>query len=88
MLGRHDEAIAALKAACQSNVKSFWPHLCLATVLAHGGGFDESQKQLAVAMQHPHAFSNIRDIEATFASASDTYRNFHVIGARLAGMSE
>jgi hypothetical protein len=43
---------------------------------------------LAIAMQHPHAFSNIRDIEATFASASDTYRDFHVIGARLAGMSE
>ncbi len=85
-LGRHDEAVEALRAACHSRENNFWTHYGLAIVLAHSGNPSEAANILTTTLKRWKVLSNTGDIEEAYSSASENYRTFLVTGARLAGM--
>ena len=56
-LGRHDEAIAHCRQACQGPDCGFLPHMHLAAALAEAGEKSEAQAALEKAMQLQPALS-------------------------------
>ncbi len=87
VLGRHDEAIAHCRQACQLPDSGFLPHMHIATALAEAGQKSEAQAAVEKAMQLEPALSisfmrsrNVGQHETTLKSLLD--------GLRKAGVPE
>jgi adenylate cyclase len=86
-LGRHDEAVAHCRQACQLPDSGFLPHLHLATALAEAGRKSEAQVAMAKTMEMQPALSP-RFIHDNFFGAHETYLKSLLESLRKAGMPE
>ena len=86
-LGRHDEAIAHCRQACQLPDSGFLPHLHLATALAEAGRISEAQATLAKAMKLQPALSS-SFIHRNYVGAHKAFLNSLLESLRKAGMPE
>ncbi len=87
VLGRHDEAIAHCRQACQFPGIPFLPHMNLAAALAEGGKKSEARAALEEASQLQPALS-IGFIRGNFVGAHETYLKSLLDSLRKAGLPE
>ena len=87
VLGRHDEAIAHCRQACQFPDIPFLPHLMLAAALAEGGQRSEARVALEKATQLQPSVS-ISFIRRNFVGANETYLKNIFDSLRKAGVPE
>ncbi len=86
-LGRHDEAIAHCRQACQLPGIPFLPYMFFAAALAEGGRKSEAQAAVEKAMQLQPALS-ISFIRGNFFGAHETYLKSLFDSLRKAGVPE
>ncbi len=86
-LGRHDEAIANCRQACQVPDIGFLPHMYLAAALSEAGQKSGAQAAVEKAMQLQPALS-ISFIRDRYAGAHETYLNCLLDSLRKAGVPE
>ena len=86
-LGRHDEAIAHCREACQFPNSGFLPHMHLAAALAEAGQIIEAQAALEKAMKLQPALS-ISFIRNNFVGAHESYLKSMFDSLRKAGVPE
>jgi len=87
ILGRHDEAIAHCRQACQHPGISFLPYMLLAAALAAGGRKGEARTPLEKAIQLQPALS-ISFIRRNFAGAHESYLTSMFDSLRKVGVPE
>ncbi len=87
VLGRHDEAIAHCRQACQIPDSGFQPHMHLAAALAEAGQISEAQGAVEKAMQLQPAFS-ISFIRSRFVEEHETTLKSLLDSLRKAGVPE
>ena len=86
-LGRHDEAIAWCRKACQLPDSGYMPHMHLAAALAEVGQKSAAQAAVAKAMQIQPALS-IGFIRSNFVGAHETSLKSLLASLRKAGVPE
>ena len=86
-LGRHDEAIAHCRQACQFPDSGFLPHMHLAAALAEAGKKDEAQAAVEKTVQLQPALS-IGFIRNRFVGANETFLTDLFDSLRKAGVPE
>ena len=86
-LGRHDEAIAHCRQACQFPDSGYHPHMHLAAALAEAGQNSEAQAALEKAMQLQPALS-ISFIRSRFVGEHETTLTSLLGSLRKAGLPE
>ena len=86
-LGRHDEAIAHCRQACQIPDSGFLPHMHLAAALAEDGQESEAQAAVEKAMQLQPALS-ISFIRSLFPGMHKTTLKSLLDSLRKAGVPE
>jgi adenylate cyclase len=86
-LGRHDEAIAHCRQACQLPDSGFLPHLHLAAALAEAGRKSEAQVAIAKTMQLQPTLS-FSFIRGSFVGAHETFLTSLLESLRKAGVPE
>jgi tetratricopeptide (TPR) repeat protein len=86
-LGRHDEAIAHCRQACQFPDTGFLPNMLLAASLAEAGQESEAQAAVEKAVQLEPALS-IGFIRSQFVGAHKTYLKSLLDSLRKAGVPE
>ncbi len=86
-LGRHDEAIAHCRQACQVPDTGFVPHMHLAAALAEAGQKSGAQAAVEKAMQLQPAFS-ISFLRDRFVGANETFLTDLFDSLRKAGVPE
>ncbi len=87
VLGRHDEAIAHCRQACQFPDSGYLPYMLLAAALAEGGQKSEAQVAVENAMQLQPALS-ISFIRDRFIGMHETYIKSLLDSLRKAGVPE
>ena len=87
VLGRHDEAIAHCRQACQIPDSGFQPHMHLAAALAEAGQKSEAQGAVEKAMQLQPAFS-IGFVRNRYVGANETFLASLFDSLRKAGLPE
>ncbi len=86
-LGRHEEAIAHCRQACQIPDSGFRPHMHLAAALAEAGQKSEAQAAVEKAMQLEPALS-IGFIRSHFFGMHETILQSVLVSLRKAGVPE
>ena len=86
-LGRHDEAIAHCRQACQFPDSPYLPRMHLAAALAEAGQKSEARAAVEKAMQLQPALS-ISFIRSRYVDTCETYLNSLLDGLRKAGVTE
>ena len=86
-LGRHDEAIAHCRQACQFPETSFAPRMYLAAALAEAGQMSEAQTAVGKAIQLEPALS-ISFTRSHYVGAHETYMKSLLGSLRKAGLPE
>jgi adenylate cyclase len=86
-LGRHDEAIAHCRQACQFPDTSYQPRMHLAAALAEAGQVGEAQAAVEKAMQLQPALS-ISFLRSRYVGTHETYLNSLLDSLRKAGVPE
>ncbi len=86
-LGRHDEAIAHCRQACQVPDSGFLPPMNLAAALAEVGQKSEAQAALEIAMQLQPTISS-SFLRSNYVGMHETYLKSLLDSLRKAGMPE
>ncbi len=86
-LGRHDEAVAHCRQACQFPDTGFFPHMFLAAALAEAGQISEAQAAVAKAIELQPALS-IGFIRNNFIGMHETTLMSLLDSLRKAGVPE
>ncbi len=87
VLGRHDEAVANCRQACQFPDSGFLPYMLLAAALAEAGQKSEAQAAVEKAMQLQPALS-IDFIRNNFVGMHETTLKSLLDSLRKAGVPE
>jgi Flp pilus assembly protein TadD len=86
-LGRHDEAIAVCRQACQFPDVPFMPYMQLAAALAEGGQEPEARAAVKKATEREPAFS-VSFVRNSFSGMHETYLKSLLDSLRKAGLPE